>query len=77
MPVHTVRLVSYHSIFYYPETKEMIYESVNLKGVVYSQNKTLSALNLSPLVQVLQTLAQSFMKLIYWIIIYLSFLNCD
>ena len=42
-PVHTVQLVSYHSIFYHPETKEMIYESVNLKGPVYSQKKTLSA----------------------------------
>ena len=60
-----VRLVSYHSFFYYPETKEMIYESVNLKGVVYSQKKTLPAFIISPLVQVLQTLARSFIKLIH------------
>ena len=64
-PVHTVQLVSYHSIFYYPETKEMIYESVNLKGAVYSQKKTLSAFSLSSLVQVLQMLARSFIKLIH------------
>ena len=59
------QLVSYHSIFYYPETKEMIYESVNLKGAVYSQKKTLSAFSLSSLVQVLQMLARSFIKLIH------------
>ena len=64
-PVHTVQLVSYHSIFYYPETKEMIYESVNLKGAVYSQKKTLSAFSLSSLVQVWQMLARSFIKLIH------------
>ena len=28
-------------LYYYPETKEMICESVNLKGVVYEPNKTL------------------------------------
>ena len=42
----------------------MIHESVNLKGVQYSQNKTLSAFSLSPIVQVLQTLTRSFIKLI-------------
>ena len=42
-PVHTLQLVSYHSFFYCPETKEIIYESVNLKGDMY---KTLSAFSL-------------------------------
>ena len=35
-PIYTMQLVSYDSFFlYYPETKEMIYDSVNLKGVLY------------------------------------------
>ena len=51
--------VSYDSFFYYPESKGMTHESVNLKGVVYSENKTLSTFSLSPMVQLLQTLAQS------------------
>ena len=40
-------------LHYYAETKEMIYESVNLKGVMYNKNKTLSAFSLSPHVQIL------------------------
>ena len=60
-----MRRVSYDSFsFYYPETKEMINDSVNLKGVVYSQNKALSAFSLLPIPQVLQTLARYFIKLI-------------
>ena len=36
-PVHTMLYTIYHTIivYYYAQTKAMIYESVNLKGVVY------------------------------------------
>ena len=33
--VHTMRSASYVLLYYYAETKQMIYESVNLKGVLY------------------------------------------
>ena len=45
----------YHTIVLYFEDKEMIYKSVNLKGVCTSQNKTLSTFSLSLHAQVLQT----------------------
>ena len=45
----------YHTILLCFETKEMIYGSVNLKGVVYMPKKTLSAFSLSLHVQVSQT----------------------
>ena len=44
----------------------MIYESVNLKEVMYSPKKTISAFILSPFLKVLQTLVLSFIKLIHW-----------
>ena len=42
-PVHTMRLVSQDSLNYNAKTKEMIYESLNLKKkeLCTSQNKTL------------------------------------
>ena len=43
----------------------MIYESVNLKGVLYEPKQNLSALCISPHAQVLQTLARSFIKFIH------------
>ena len=38
LPVHTMRCNLYHTIpfYYYVETKKMVHESVNLKGVVYN-----------------------------------------
>ena len=39
-----MRLASYDSFYYYPETKEIIYESGNLKGVVYKPKQTCSSL---------------------------------
>ena len=46
--------MSYDSflLLLYAETKEMIYESVNLKEVVYKPKQTVSAFSLSPHVQV-------------------------
>ena len=35
-PAHMMQFVSYDFLYYYAETKEIIYESVKLKGVVYN-----------------------------------------
>ena len=35
-PVHTMRFVSYGCLCYYAEMTEIIYESMNLKGVVHN-----------------------------------------
>ena len=50
-----IRCSLYHMLllYYYAETKEMIYESVNFKGVVKSQNKLFQIL-VYPHVQVLK-----------------------
>ena len=57
----------YHRIllYYYPETKEMIYESVNLKGVVYEPKQNSFSLQSITTRTVLQTLARSFIKFIH------------
>ena len=59
-PVHTMQLVSYDSLYYYAETKEMIDESVNLKGVVYEPKHNSFSL------QCITILLRSFIKLIFW-----------
>ena len=57
----------YHRIvlYYYAETKEMVYESLNLKGVVYEPKQNSFSLHSMTIVQVLQTLARSFIKFIH------------
>ena len=51
-------------VYCYAETKEMSYESVNLKGVTYEPKHNTAAFGLSPHVQVWQTLARSFIMFI-------------
>ena len=53
----------YHTIllYCYAETKEMIYESLNLKGAVYDPKQNSFSLH----VKVLQTFALSFIKFIH------------
>ena len=48
-------------LYYYAKTKEMIYESLNLKRVVYEPKQNSFSLH----VKVLQTLALSFIKFIH------------
>ena len=56
-----MRHVSYDSFVCYAETKEMIYEPVNLKRVVYEPKQNFLSLH----VKALQTLALSFIKFIH------------
>ena len=49
-------------LYYYAEKKEMIYESVNLKGVVYEPNQNSFGLQSITTRIGLQTLARSFIK---------------
>ena len=54
------RRILHHRIvfYYYAETNEMIYELVNLKGILYEPKQNSFILSLSPHVHVFQTLAR-------------------
>ena len=56
-----MRLISYDFLNCYAVTKEMIYESLNLKGVVYEPKQNSFSLQ----VKVLQALTRSFIKFIH------------
>ena len=52
----------------YSENKEMIYESVNLKGAEYEPKQNSSSLQSITTCTCLETLARSFIKCIHWLI---------